>query len=243
MKPHSLLAAVTLLLSSAFAPAVAHAQFTGDRGRPVDQMPLVMRSLVIDVLSKGLKSGSRPLLRRVLADPVLLNGVATDREVAIDAINARIDAIRQNDRRLVLSQSPADSIGHSVDDQTHYRDPVCTHALPPCRQPLNPTGSGSKIAAALPVFNPISKYSRPLSLFLLTPGPGGAMVSLGSQKCRHNPGAGESGHESSPGGRSQQESGRADRAVGRVGGSAGCGQPDLLREIILIRQNADAEPL
>lgn len=49
-------------------------QVITDRGRSSDSAPSIMRSLVIDVLSKGLQSGSRPLLRRALADTVVLNG-------------------------------------------------------------------------------------------------------------------------------------------------------------------------
>jgi hypothetical protein len=68
-----------------------------------------MRSLVIDVLSKGLRSRSRPLLRRALADTVMVNGVATEREGAIDAINAELAALRQSNHHFVLSQSPAET--------------------------------------------------------------------------------------------------------------------------------------
>jgi hypothetical protein len=68
-----------------------------------------MRALVIDALSKGIQTGSRPLLRRALADMVVVDGVAMERESAIDRLVAEAAGARREGHRLVLFPEPADS--------------------------------------------------------------------------------------------------------------------------------------
>lgn len=69
MKPNALCTVVGFsVVFSAFAPVAGLCQFTGDRGRPVQQLPMVMKSLIPDILTKGIQTASRPLLRRAFAD-------------------------------------------------------------------------------------------------------------------------------------------------------------------------------
>ncbi len=99
------------VMLSALTPVAGLCQFTGDRGRSVQQLPMVMESLIPDILSRGIQSESRPLLRRAFADTVIIDGIAIEREYAIDRVLEALARERQPGHKIILSIVPEGHVG------------------------------------------------------------------------------------------------------------------------------------